>query len=103
MALMRVDFPEPFGPRIATCSPAAIDSVIRSSAIFSPRWTVTFRNSISGGIGLRQPRSRLEIEALTGQEVIIRLVGLVDGDLARPHHFEAIALYDQGGPFVDAD
>src|SRR5579872_2188598 len=45
MALMSVDLPEPFGPRMATCSPCAMEKVSPSSARLLPRITVTFRSS----------------------------------------------------------
>src|SRR5438128_9151868 len=51
MALISVDFPLPFGPRIATCSPASIEKVTPRSAMKSPRWTHTFSNSIKLGNG----------------------------------------------------
>src|SRR5437588_4622722 len=100
---MRDDFPEPFGPSIATCSPASMESVIPSSAIFCSRNTVTFRNSISGGIRLLHSRPLLQIETVARGEEIIRLTRLVNCDLARSDHLEAIALHDDSRPFIDAD
>src|SRR5437867_710236 len=50
MVLMRVDLPQPFGPRMATCSPIGIDRVMRSSTIRLPRNTVASRNSSRGSI-----------------------------------------------------
>src|SRR5579862_6754468 len=51
MVLISVDFPQPFGPRIATCSPAPIVSEKSRSAMLAPRITVTLRSSIRGGGG----------------------------------------------------
>src|SRR6185437_11855310 len=48
MALMSVDFPHPFGPRIATCSPVRIVRLMSCSTTAAPRATFTFcmcRNS----------------------------------------------------------
>src|SRR5690349_1620137 len=57
MVLMSVDFPQPFGPRIHTCSPAAISRFTFRSATRSPRMTVTFLNERRGGATvLRQVR-----------------------------------------------
>src|SRR5579883_1394897 len=39
MVLMRVDLPQPLGPRMATCSPLAICREISCRTIFSPRAT----------------------------------------------------------------
>lgn len=41
MVLIKVDLPHPFGPRMATCSPAPILSVMSSSTRFSPSMTET--------------------------------------------------------------
>src|SRR5262249_44009931 len=49
MVLMSVDLPQPFGPRIAMCSPDPMVRLIFRRAIFSPRMTVTLRRSIKGG------------------------------------------------------
>src|ERR1051326_5354427 len=49
MALINVDFPQPLGPRIATCSPTPIFSETSRSATVWPRITVTRSNSIKGG------------------------------------------------------
>src|SRR5215469_3851870 len=49
MALISVDLPHPFGPRIATCSPRPIFNETSFSATVCPRITVTCSNSIKGG------------------------------------------------------
>src|ERR1700733_5585608 len=41
MVLIKVDLPQPFGPRIATCSPASIRSVTSCSTCLSPSMTET--------------------------------------------------------------
>src|SRR5215472_14274431 len=46
---MSVDLPQPFGPRMHTCSPAAISRFTSRSAAWSPRITVTFFSKRSGG------------------------------------------------------
>src|SRR6516165_209252 len=58
MVLISVDLPEPFGPRMHTCSPAPMESVTSSSAARGPRITVTRFISIRG--------------ACTGQNPILR-------------------------------
>src|ERR1035438_5013949 len=50
MALMKVDLPQPFGPMMATCSPAPIFSETSFRASVSPRITVTRSNSMSAGL-----------------------------------------------------
>src|SRR5258708_690112 len=47
MVLIRVDFPDPFGPRIATFSPFRINKLISSRAIRSSRATVTCDHSMN--------------------------------------------------------
>jgi len=47
---MRVDLPEPLGPRMQTCSPTAIRRQRRSRATFWPRRTVMLCRSRSGGV-----------------------------------------------------
>src|SRR5579863_2752714 len=49
MVLISVDFPQPFGPRMATCSPALIGRLKSSSATLSPRMTRTFFKSTRAG------------------------------------------------------
>src|SRR5712664_2917704 len=49
MVLMSVDLPQPFGPRIATCSPASTRRLKSSSATLSPRMTRTFFKSTRDG------------------------------------------------------
>src|SRR5579863_4764675 len=49
MVLISVDFPQPFGPRMATCSPALIRRLKSSSATLSPRMTRTFFKSTRAG------------------------------------------------------
>src|SRR5215469_2225650 len=46
---MSVDLPQPFGPRMQTCSPVAISRFTLRRAAWSPRITVTFFRSRSGG------------------------------------------------------
>jgi hypothetical protein len=41
MVLINVDLPQPFGPRIATCSPAPILSVMSWSTLVLPSITET--------------------------------------------------------------
>src|SRR5215467_3801448 len=50
MFLMSVDLPQPFVPRLHTCSPAAISRLTSFSAAQSPRMTVRFRKERSGGV-----------------------------------------------------
>src|SRR3954451_23359280 len=50
ISLISVDFPHPFGPTIAKCSPCPTVSVTSCRTTLSPRWTVTFCNSIRGGL-----------------------------------------------------
>ena len=50
-SLMKVDFPAPFGPRIAVCSPAAIVSVRPSRTRAPPSTTVASQSSSSGSAG----------------------------------------------------
>src|SRR5690242_19715647 len=47
MVLMSVDFPQPFGPRMATCSPGSMRSVMLCRTVFNPRATDTSRKSSS--------------------------------------------------------
>src|SRR5579863_6434492 len=49
MVLMKVDFPQPFGPRMARFSPAPMRSVKSSSATFCPRMTRRLQKSRRGG------------------------------------------------------
>src|SRR5215831_10781539 len=100
MVLISVDFPQPFGPRMATCSPSRIESVIPSRAIFSPRYTVTLLNSINGSI---QAQARLEIKSIPGREKVVRLAVLIDRDFTRSDNFEFVALHHYGGLFVYPD
>src|SRR5215469_137688 len=53
MVLINVDLPQPFGPRIATCSPWPIRRLKSRSAVLAPRITVTLRSSMRGGFGIR--------------------------------------------------
>src|ERR1700746_1696831 len=46
---MSVDLPQPFGPRMHTCSPAAISRFTSRNAAESPRITVTFFSDSRGG------------------------------------------------------
>src|SRR5665213_4484181 len=46
---MSEDFPQPFGPRIATCSPELIRKLKSSRATLSPRMTRTFFKSTRAG------------------------------------------------------
>jgi hypothetical protein len=48
ISLINVDLPQPLGPRIATCSPCAIEMLTLSNAMRSSRRTVTFSSSIRG-------------------------------------------------------
>src|SRR6185369_17275568 len=89
--------------RMATCSPASIESVIPSSAILSPLYTVTLWNSMRGGVILFDSRARFQIETIPGGEKVKRLPCLVDRDLAPADHFKTVALHDDGGPFIEAD
>ena len=57
MVLMSVDFPQPLGPRMATCSPAPMVRLRLRSAMLSPRMTVTFKSSIRGGVEVKRPVS----------------------------------------------
>ena len=50
MAWMRVDFPLPFGPRMAVCSPHSIENVTSRRAQVPSLCTVTFVNSINLGM-----------------------------------------------------
>src|SRR5579859_3686783 len=50
MVLISVDLPQPFGPRIHTCSPASMHREMSSSAARSPRITVTCFSASSGGL-----------------------------------------------------
>src|ERR1700722_19462977 len=52
MVLIRVDLPQPFGPRIATCSPAPMLSVISWSTCFSPSITVIRLKASRAGVSL---------------------------------------------------
>src|SRR5947207_1678663 len=45
---MKVDLPQPLGPRMATCSPCAMERVIPERATRSSRRTLTLWSSISG-------------------------------------------------------
>src|ERR1700748_2380517 len=51
MVLMRVDLPQPFGPRMQTCSPEPILSEMSWRAARSPRMTVTWLRARSGALG----------------------------------------------------
>src|ERR1700675_468515 len=55
MVLISVDFPQPLGPRIATCSPALILRLKSSSATLSPRMTRTFFKSTRAG-SMKSPK-----------------------------------------------
>src|ERR1700730_8297940 len=50
MVLIRVDLPQPFGPRIATCSPAPMLSVMSWSTCLSPSITVIRLKANRAGI-----------------------------------------------------
>src|SRR2546428_1878854 len=52
MALISDDLPQPFGPRMATCSPCRISKEMESSARLRPRIRVTLWNSRSGDAGI---------------------------------------------------
>src|SRR6266852_9983465 len=52
MVLISVDLPQPFGPRIHTCSPHAIFRVMSRSATRSPRITLA-RSKESRGAGVK--------------------------------------------------
>ena len=61
MVLIRVDLPQPFGPRIATCSPAPMLSVMSWSTCLSPsitetRWKANRGGRIGGGVLIRFSR-----------------------------------------------
>ena len=49
MVLISVDLPQPFGPRMATCSSAPMRRLKLSSAIFWPRMTRRLWKSSRGG------------------------------------------------------
>src|SRR5882762_4949568 len=53
MVLMSVDLPQPFGPRIATCSPASTRRLKSSSATLSPRMTRTFFSQVHHNLSPR--------------------------------------------------
>src|SRR6202011_806570 len=50
MVLMRVDLPQPLGPRMAMCSPAAMERLMSCRTVLSPRATLTCWSSRKGGI-----------------------------------------------------
>src|SRR3990172_368680 len=50
MVLISEDLPAPFGPRIAACSPAAMDRLMPSSTLRPFRTSVIFLYSIRGGL-----------------------------------------------------
>src|SRR5579872_315615 len=50
MVLIKVDLPQPFGPRMATCSSAPMLRLKSSSATFCPRITRRLRKSSSAGL-----------------------------------------------------
>src|SRR5580700_2834484 len=50
MVLINVDFPQPFGPRMHTCSPESMRKVTSSSAARSPRITVTWFSDKRAGL-----------------------------------------------------
>src|ERR1700687_2040025 len=49
MVLISVDLPQPFGPKMHTCSPASMRKEMSSSAARSPRITVTCCSASNGG------------------------------------------------------
>src|SRR5579871_5895040 len=49
MVLISVDFPHPFGPRMAACSPARMRRVMSWRTVLPPRITVMLRKSRSAG------------------------------------------------------
>src|SRR5437868_6920346 len=53
MVLMSVDLPQPFGPRMATCSPASMRRFTSCSTTLSPRATFTFSISRKEAIAFR--------------------------------------------------
>ena len=53
MVLISVDLPQPFGPRIATCSPAPILSVMSWSTCLSPSMT-RHGGKLAGRVGLQR-------------------------------------------------
>src|SRR5713101_3059846 len=77
MVLMSVDLPQPFGPRMQTCSPAAICTVTSSNAARSPRMTVIcLRESrggeaefILGSIGTPQRPRRKETSSIAVEQL----------------------------------
>src|SRR5579871_1182827 len=48
MVLMRVDLPQPLGPRIAICSPALTERLMSWRTMFSPRATFTWARCRKG-------------------------------------------------------
>src|ERR1700676_13161 len=52
MVLISVDLPQPFGPRMAACSPAWMRRAMSWRTVFSPRITVRLRKSSNGGVGV---------------------------------------------------
>src|SRR4029453_16097135 len=75
-SFMKVDFPAPFGPRIAVCSPAEIVSVRRSRTRAPPRTTVASQSSSSGWsatplFGAR-PRSQIAVEIEDRRRVVLQ-------------------------------
>src|ERR1700733_9332450 len=52
MVLINVDLPQPFGPRIATCSPAPMRTEISCSTRLSPSMTETCWKASKGGNSL---------------------------------------------------
>src|SRR5438874_6343870 len=53
MVLISVDLPQPFGPRMATCSPASMRRFTSCSTTLSPRATFTFSISRKEAIAFR--------------------------------------------------
>src|SRR2546428_11591178 len=75
MVLIRVDLPQPLGPRMAMCSPLEMRREISSSTTFSPRATEACSRST------KLPRS----EVITKSLKLTETAALVTCDLGRLH------------------
>src|ERR1700722_14241238 len=56
MVLMRVDLPQPLGPRRAMCSPVATVRLMSWRTMFSPRATLTFFRCRKGAMSIYEDR-----------------------------------------------
>src|ERR1700722_12330611 len=97
MVLMRVDFPQPFGPRMATCSPELIRRLKLSRATLSPRMTCTFcKSTRAGSMGSPKPSIITKFSPSHTQELAQYRINFTDGegaDFVAPAYCRQILIF----------